>query len=112
MIREHLSVLAAPPLNYVYPRLSPDNTQVALDVREPEGDIWTWDLERGLLTRVTFDPAENPLVAWSPDGRHLAFGDGRSGTANVYRQALDGGSTTAQALLDELRGLMKISNLI
>ena len=87
--REQL--LSAPALEYTYPRLSPDGTRVALDVREPEGDVWVWDLERELLTRVTFDPAENPLIAWHPDGRRLAFGDGRSGAANVYWQQVDGG---------------------
>jgi serine/threonine-protein kinase len=86
------TIVPAPPLNYVYPRLSPDDSQVALDVREPEGDIWAWDFDRKLLTRITFDPAENPVAVWSPDGRYLAFGDGRSGTANVYRQALHGGT--------------------
>jgi serine/threonine-protein kinase len=40
---------------------------------------------------VTADPAENPVAIWHPDGRRLAFGDGRSGTANVYWQSVDGG---------------------
>jgi hypothetical protein len=34
----------APPRAYFYPRLSPDGTRVALDIRDQETDIWTWDL--------------------------------------------------------------------
>ncbi|HZF32140.1 MAG TPA: winged helix-turn-helix domain-containing protein [Gammaproteobacteria bacterium] len=87
--REEL--LPAPAMNYAYARLSPDGKRVALDVREPDADVWIWDLEHERLTRLTFNAAENPLVVWSPDGRMLAFGDGRSGTANVYWQTVGGG---------------------
>jgi eukaryotic-like serine/threonine-protein kinase len=87
--REEL--LPAPAMNYAYARVSPDGKQVALDVREPDADVWIWNLEHERLTRLTFNAAENPLVVWSPDGRMLAFGDGRSGTANVYWQSPRGG---------------------
>jgi serine/threonine-protein kinase len=83
--------LDTPALNYVYPRLSPDGGRLALDIRVPDRDIWTWDLMARQLTRVTTDPSENALPAWSPNGRELAFGDGRSGAVNVYRQRLVGG---------------------
>ena len=36
-------------------RISPDGTMVALDLRDQENDIWTWDLARETLTRLTFD---------------------------------------------------------
>ena len=32
--------LGAPPRNYFYPRVSPDGTKVALDIRQQESDIW------------------------------------------------------------------------
>jgi serine/threonine-protein kinase len=84
--------LGAPPGAYVYPRISPDGNRVALDVNEYGGDrdIWIWDLRRGTLERFTKDPTDNPIVAWSPDGRQLAFGSERSGVSNVFRQASDG----------------------
>ena len=43
--------IPAPPRTYLYPRLSPDGTRVALDVREQENDIWVWDLVRKGFTR-------------------------------------------------------------
>jgi hypothetical protein len=33
-------ISAAPPRAYLYPRLSPDGTRVALDIRDQENDIW------------------------------------------------------------------------
>ena len=48
--------LAAESRAYVYPRISPDGSQVALDVRDQENDIWIWDFARETLTRLTFDP--------------------------------------------------------
>ncbi len=49
--------IPAPPRAYVYPRLSPDGTRIAVYANDQEFDIWVWDLGRTTLTRVTFDPA-------------------------------------------------------
>ena len=83
--------LAAPPMNYIYPRLSPDGQRVALDLTyNDDRDTWIFDLRRGTLERFTHDPAGNPISAWSPDGRYIAFGSDRFGVTNVFRQAADG----------------------
>jgi serine/threonine-protein kinase len=39
----------APPRAYVYPRLSPDGTKVALEVRDQDLDIWIWDFAHEAL---------------------------------------------------------------
>lgn len=58
---------------YLWPRLSPDGTLLALNVREPDPDIWVHDFRRGTLTRLTFAPGEDETPVWSPDGTRLAF---------------------------------------
>ena len=83
--------LAVSPRGYVYPRVSPDGTRVALDVRDPAPDIWIWDLGRDTLTRLTFDPGSDRSPAWFPDGRRLAFSSQRDGSAgNLFWQSADG----------------------
>ena len=42
---------------YAKPRLSPDGTRVALDIRDQQNDIWIWDLARQTLTRLTAAPS-------------------------------------------------------
>ena len=81
--------LDAPPQPYLYPRLSPDGTRVALDVIGADRDIWMWDMRRRSLERFTIDPAGNPIAAWSPDGTHIAFGSDRYGPTNLFIQRVD-----------------------
>jgi len=82
--------IPAPPRTYLYPRISPDGTQVALDVRDQENDIWIWSLARRTLTRLTFDPGFDRYPVWTPDGRRIAFSSQRAGAANLFWQAADG----------------------
>jgi serine/threonine-protein kinase len=85
--------LKAPPRLYLYPRLSPDGTRVALDVRDQEQDIWIWDLARETLTRFTFDPRPDTHPLWTPDGQRVLFRSGRSGPYDLFWQAADGTGT-------------------
>ena len=40
--------LGAPPREYNYPKLSPDGTRVAVEIRAEGGrDIWIWDIQIG-----------------------------------------------------------------
>ena len=83
--------LGAPFRPYLYPRLSPDGTRVALDVRDSVNrEVWMWDLRRKALERFTRDDAGNPIVEWSPDGRYLVFCSDRFGVTNMFRQTSDG----------------------
>ena len=42
-------------------------------------DIWILDLTRGVLSRLTFDPATEGTAVWSPDGNRVAFNSDRTG---------------------------------
>ncbi len=58
---------------YLSASLSPDGRQVALTIRGESRDLWTYSLERQMLSRLTsgeyteFDPT------WSHDGRELFY---------------------------------------
>ena len=86
----HETPIAAPPRNYVYPRLSPDGARVAVYAGDQESDIWVWDLSRTTLTRATFDPGVDSFPVWTPDGRRLIFSSDRAGAGNLFWQAADG----------------------
>jgi hypothetical protein len=85
----HETPIPAPPRAYVFPRLSPDGTRIAVFASDQESDIWVWDLGRTTLTRVTFDPAIDIYPVWTPDGHRLIFSSDRAGVRNLFRQAAD-----------------------
>jgi serine/threonine-protein kinase len=95
--------LGVPSRAYVYPRISPDGTRVALDVRDEMRDVWIWDLARKTLTRLTLDPDLTRLPIWT-DANRVVFTvskDGQSGSS-IRMQAADG-SAPSQSLLDDAK---------
>jgi len=82
--------LAAPPRAYLYPRLSPDGTRVALDIRDQQSDIWIWDIRRQTLISFTSAPGGDLAPVWSPDGQRLLWTSNRAGAYNLFWQAADG----------------------
>ena len=52
--------------------VSPDGARLALTVVAANDSLYTLEIDRGALSRVTFE-AENSRPVWSPDGGRLAF---------------------------------------
>jgi eukaryotic-like serine/threonine-protein kinase len=86
----HEEPIDAPSRPYAYARLSPDDTQLALDIRDQENDIWLWNMTRGTLSRFTFEPALDRNPVWSADGRRILFESNRAGNGNLFWQSADG----------------------
>lgn len=79
------------PGTYAAPRLSPDGRRLALTVlRNNNWDVWVYDLERTVFTRVTFDEAPETEQVWSPDGRELAYTLEGERTGTILRKRADG----------------------
>jgi serine/threonine-protein kinase len=54
------------------PRLSPDGKRVAFHTTTGDWDLWTYDVARGITTRLSME-GEQSVPIWSPDGSRLAF---------------------------------------
>jgi Tol biopolymer transport system component len=81
---------------YVYPRISPDGTQFALDIRDQQNDIWIWHTTRRTMARLTFNPVLDRFPVWSPDARFIAYTTEGSG---ISWQSADG-SGAAECLVN------------
>ena len=84
---------------YRYPRLSPNTTRVALDIRDQNNDIWILELDRAILRPLTSGPATQAHPIWN--GQTVIFSSGPSPfplspPRNLFRQASDGAGTPEQ----------------
>ena len=70
-----VDTLDAPVRDYRRVRISPDGSRVALTARDSEdkGDIYLYDVQRGVTTRLGIRDLQGNIAIWSPDGEHLAF---------------------------------------
>jgi serine/threonine protein kinase/Tol biopolymer transport system component len=72
-------------------RLSPDGRRLVLSRGISNNtDIWVYEFNRDLMTRLTFDPAADTFPVWSPDGRQVAFSSTRDGVQQIYRKDAGG----------------------
>ncbi len=80
--------------------LSDDGTRMAIKLSGEAGeDIWIKQLDRGPLSRLTFDEASDIRPRWTPDGRSVTFFSNRAGDYDLYVQRADG-TGSAELLLD------------
>ena len=95
--------LPAGPRAYFEPELSPEGARAAFAINrgpEPRGDtdIWIYQLESGVLTRVTFE-GNNGSQVWTPDGKRLIYtSETGPGQSSVLAVAADR-SSPPQVLL-------------
>jgi len=84
---------AGAPGEYFNIFLSPDEKRVAAAISDPQTgarDVWLLDTLRGAPTRFTFDPTEDFLPIWSPDGSRIVFVSDRAGAGNFYQKPASG----------------------
>ena len=77
------------------PRFSPDGQFLAF---ESDDQIYTYDLELGTTTQLTFEGL-NTVPVWSPDGAQMAYGSTTRDSLNgLMVKAVDGASPARQVL--------------
>jgi Tol biopolymer transport system component len=78
--------LTAPAREYETPRVSPDGQQVVVVIG---GDIWIYDIYRGILTRLTVRARSwSPFL--TPDAKRVTFSSGSGGTAQLRSKPANG----------------------
>ena len=83
-----VTALSAPvERDYIYPRLSPDDTRVSVSGQTDERSLWLVDVERGTTMRFTFE-GSNWISAWRPDSAQILFNSDHEGQG-IYRQDTD-----------------------
>jgi len=74
--------------------LAPGAERMALqrrDIGSRNADVWVREFARGVMTRLTFDAAQDGLPVWSPDGKWIAFSSDREGgVQQIYRKEASG----------------------
>ena len=76
-----------PPDSYRDVRVSPDGARLALAT---QADVWTYDVARATLSRLTTDPAQDRSPLWTPDGQRIIFTSTRAGYPELFWRPADG----------------------
>jgi eukaryotic-like serine/threonine-protein kinase len=71
-------------------RISPDGRRVAVATFD---DVWTYDVARGTMSRLTTNPAQDRSPLWSRDGLRILFTSNRGSYPEVFSKAADGTGT-------------------
>jgi Tol biopolymer transport system component len=90
---------AGPPGLYGNVSLSPDGRRAAFDQMESDGrhwDIWTRELARDAMARITFGPGLNQIPMWSPDGKQVVYSAVRKGAWWLFTKNADGSGSERQ----------------
>lgn len=87
---------------YRNPRISPDGKELLYTLTSSPFDIWSYDLARGVKTRLTFGSGSlqaNVDAVWSPHGKRIAYSCTRDGKSSICEKSADG-SGSEQILLE------------
>jgi hypothetical protein len=83
------TVVTADANSYEDLSLSPDGREIAMTVEAATWNIWAYHLDRGTLTRLTFEN-DNRDPLWTPDGKRVVYTSLRNGLFGLYWRPVDG----------------------
>ena len=87
-------------------QVSPDGRRLAVATQT---DVWTYDVLRATLSRLTTDPAPDTRSLWTPDGQRIVFTSDRASYREIFWRPADGTGSDERLLarakdLLDLRG--------
>ena len=83
--------LDLPAMPFQSPRLSPDETRVAVQVTDDDrSSIWVYELNGNAQGRELTPDGNNTRPVWTANGRRVTFASDRDGTWGIYWQPADG----------------------
>jgi len=74
---------------YGHPRISPDGARIAVTIRDKSWDLWALELDRGTLSRLSFESATQLGALWTPAGDRIVYTQDDP-PYNLYRRSADG----------------------
>jgi serine/threonine protein kinase/dipeptidyl aminopeptidase/acylaminoacyl peptidase len=90
-----------PPDAFTDVSLSRDGRQAAansFDMAAQAASVWSYDLARGLRTRLTFENVDALAPVFAPDGTRLAYASRRRGPLNLFVRSADGSGSDVELL--------------
>jgi len=87
---------ATPPItekrDYWRPRISPDGSRIAVEVRDERRDLHPWivDLKVKTASPLSTGGSINDFYTWSNDGRSIIYRSVRPDGQGIFRQPVDG----------------------
>jgi Tol biopolymer transport system component len=72
--------------------LSPDGRHLAYTIEGAQWNVWTYDIQRGTLSRLSFEN-DNRDPFWTADGKKIVYSSLRNGQWELNMKAADGSGT-------------------
>lgn len=88
---------------YDTPRLSPAGDRIAASIGAANDNIWSYDITRGTLTRVSFEPGDSFRPVWTRNGKGIIYSVAAAGGRRVIMRNADG-TGEARELIGVARG--------
>jgi len=78
-------------------RISPDGRSAAFFTLGLDRNVWVYDIQRNTSTKLTSEGIAGYL-AWTPDGKRLAFAWSKAGPRNIWWKPCDGSGEMQQLI--------------
>jgi Tol biopolymer transport system component/predicted Ser/Thr protein kinase len=92
--------LVTSPASYGSLSLSPDRTKLALTINAANNDVWTYNIARPTMQRLTFGGGNHGDPIWTPDGNRVAYWAEKDGEVGIYWRTWNGAGKE-EKLLEE-----------